>query len=163
MEKAEGQSFITEDFIKQAEYNYSSERIIAIREEWSRDYPYLKDFLEVIRGMKDGVEVAHLINSKFEEFSGKFSDTCKEKNYPFSEEAANAYLGLSRYGLAFMQSILNVLYKVGVVGLKLTPQQRRVFSFSENINIEKYHIEMTTKVYVHKAFCVSLSIRSSEQ
>lgn len=113
--------------------------------------------------MKDGVEVAHLITPKFENFCETFFEKSQEINYPFSEEAENAFLDMQKYGLTFMRSILSVLYKVGVVGLKLSPEDRRVFSFSENVRIEKHHIERTTRVYVHKAFWVALSIRSSEQ
>lgn len=163
MEMAEGQSYITEEDIKRAEYNYSSERVVALCEEWSRQYPYLRDFLDFLRKMKDGVEVAHLITPKFENFCETFFEKSQENNYPFSEEAENAFLDMQKYGLTFMRSILSVLYKVGVVGLKLSPEDRRVFSFSENVRIEKHHIERTTRVYVHKAFWVALSIRSSEQ
>lgn len=163
MEMAEGQSYITEEDIKRAEYNYSSERVVALCEEWSRQYPYLRDFLDFLRKMKDGVEVAHLITPKFENFCETFFEKSQEINYPFSEEAENAFLDMQKYGLTFMRSILSVLYKVGVVGLKLSPEDRRVFSFSENVRIEKHHIERTTRVYVHKAFWVALSIRSSEQ
>ncbi|MFT9360056.1 P-loop ATPase, Sll1717 family [Acetobacter okinawensis] len=162
LEIAEGKSYISDTDIKKAEYNYSNERVIALCEEWSRLYPYLNNFLDVVRGINDGVEVSHLLGTKFQEFCAEYSDISKQKNYDFSSEAANAYLDLKKSGIIFIRIIIGILYKVGVVGLKLHSNTKRVFLFSEDIKIDSRHIELTSKIYVHKAFWVALGIQGND-
>ena len=162
LEMAEGKSFISEVEIKRAEYNYSSERVQALCEEWSREYPYLRQIIDIIRGIQDGVEVSHLINEKFVDFCADYSDAAKQKNYPYGAESENAYLDSQKFGLVFLQVILGILYKVGVIGLKLHSNTKRIFLFSEDVKIEPKHIEPTSKIYIHKAFWVNLGIQSSD-
>ncbi|MCG4260773.1 hypothetical protein K6W36_09255 [Acetobacter senegalensis] len=162
LEVAEGKSFISDTDIKKAEYNYSNERVIALCEEWSRLYPYLTNFLDVVRGINDGVEVSHLLSGKFQEFCAEYSDFSKKNNYDYSIEAENAYLDMKKSGLVFIRLILGILYKVGVIGLKLHSNTKRVFLFSEDLKIDQRHIELTSKVYVHKAFWVALGIQGGD-
>lgn len=162
LEAAAGKSFISDTDIKRAEYNYSNERVNALCEEWSRIYPYLNNFLDIVRGIHDGVEASHLLNTKFQNFCAEYSDISKKNNYAFFTESENSYLDMHKYGFIFLRIILGVLYKVGVVGLKLHANTKRVFLFSEDLKIDPRHIESTSKVYVHKAFWVALGIQNND-
>ena len=158
LEASEGRPNITETAIKDAEYIYSSERVDAICDEWRREFPYLREFLNFIRGINDGIEVSHLMAKKLSKFSEEYSDISKKNQFFFEEESTKAFIEPDNYGLNFTQIILDVLYKTGVVGLKLSTQTRRIFSFTENIKVDLRHIDVLTKVYVHKAFWISLGI-----
>ncbi len=162
IEKAEGASEIIPRTIKDAEYLYSEDRVVAVCDEWRREYPNLKKMCGILRLMSDGVEVAHYRTKKLEEFCLEFPRDTAGEEMPLSRLADDAACDAQQAGLPFLQLIFSILYRSGIVGLKLAPTTTRIYSFHDGVNVEPDHISLTTKVYVHKAFWITFGIRTSE-
>jgi hypothetical protein len=162
LEKAEGKTAITATSIKEAEFIYSDERLTALCDEWRREYPNLRHFSNLLRGFSEGSEVGHLRTTKLESFCLALPVGLTGEERKLLDFADNAAMDAQEGGLAFLRILLSILYRTGLIGLKLSSTTARTFSFHDDIQVSPDHIELTTRVYVHKAFWVSLGIKTSE-
>jgi hypothetical protein len=162
IEKAEGSGIITGQIIKDAEYLYSEERLTALCDEWRREVPNLRHLSNFLRGFSDGSEVGHLRNNRLEQICMQIPRQLTGMEaalLPFVDEAA---MDAQEGGFAFLRVLLAILYRTGMVGLKLSSTTIRVFSYHDEVAVYPEHIELTTRVYVQKAFWVTLGVKTTE-
>jgi hypothetical protein len=150
-EQADSISKMTWAILLKAEVEYSRRRMLAVVDEWKDSYY--------------GLQATHCFLKRakrmfvFDDFSD--SDTDQILSHSLCEkcswlkELQEGYLGNQMFLPEIKLEILNALYLVGVLGVKLSDSQPVVYSFDRPLSLEDKDIKTAT-FYIHKMFWAAL-------
>jgi len=156
IEQVMNKKSITVKAIKEAEGEYSRDRLRYLADEWTSDCPNLLEFVKVLRKQPVRFPIQAL-NKACEEFCLNF--TCN--NLGSSEpKYANSYLSQLAFRTAhgysdlnlFRNSLIQTFYKVGMLGVKIDTYESFIWSSSQRRGISGTEINNNTKLEVHPAF-----------
>lgn len=154
--RAEGNAKITPTMIKDAEGEYSRQRLRSIADEWSAEYPHLMTVVEVLKGRPSSFPLSTISDDDCVTLAIKLLDK-DVKN----EDLSNALTVIERDPAntgKLRQWIAAVLYQVGVVGFKLERFEGIVWSTSGRRSVSTSEISDDIRVSVHPCFWRSLGI-----
>lgn len=149
--------------VKQAELKYSIERINAVEDEWSENYGEITRITNFLNGIHDGFNLRNIKDDSFAEllveqdfinhFKGELFETCfKWKN----AKSDNLNFRI------FLSEIFEILYRLGIVGIKRNSNTPIEYYYTELAPISKSDFLSDVKIYVHKAFHSVLRINYKE-
>ena len=105
-----------------AEGEYSRTRLRALGDEWSGDYPTLLEFAKILQRRQESFKIETIEDSKL----GDLCLTVASENpkgrgilQQFAMQVADCVLDVSAFKIALIQ----MFYRVGLVGLKLQPHE----------------------------------------
>jgi hypothetical protein len=147
---------ITPQMLKEAEGEYSRQRLRSLADEWIADYPYLMMVLGTLKGKPSSFKLNVISDEECVSLAIRLMDN------PIKDEQLSSALiemeknldsteGLRRW-------IASVLYRVGVTGLKLETFESVVWSTSGRRSISLAEIAPTARLTVHSCFWRSLGI-----
>lgn len=156
IKQAEGNPQITPNMIKEAEGEYSRHRLRSLADEWYADYPYLMIILDLLKGRSAHFRVESLTDDECVELAIRLMDreiVDEDVSYAVKEIERN-----TANTDALRRSIAALLYRVGVVGLKLEKFESVVWSSSGRRSISISEISPGTKMSIHPCFWRSLGV-----
>lgn len=112
---AEGKAKFTQSSIAQAEPIYSQNRLRALADEWSVDYPNLIELTFFLRKMPVRFRANELVDELGDKMLAFLTNGPNKQDVIF-EIMTQKFEGDDFWG--FAQEMLKILYRVGVVGLK---------------------------------------------
>jgi hypothetical protein len=148
---------ITSSMLKEAEGEYSRQRLRSLGDEWIADYPDLLAFIDVLKNKparfsvqditdEQCLNLAILVLDSGEEVTGELKEALREiENDPTRTTA-------------FRNWLVAVFYRVGIVGLKLESFDAVVWSTTGRRSISAAEIAPATRVAVHPCYWRSLGI-----
>lgn len=151
-----GLSFITATRIRDAETNYSDVRLKALCDEWIVDYPNLMKFISILRGRKTSFYFCEITkeqtdNLVVEVLSSNVKDSC------YIEDSCHKYYENHTRYEQFLEWMLRLFYKIGVVGIK--PRNKAVsWSFKCENLIHDSQITGVERVEICPMFYRALGI-----
>jgi hypothetical protein len=154
--QAQGNPQITPQMLKEAEGEYSRLRLRSLADEWSADYPFLMSFIDILKGRSAQFPLGSISNDECVGLAIRLL----EQQLP-DEELLNAVKGVDKDpgntgGLR--RCIAALLYRVGVVGLKLEKFESVAWSTSGRRSISISEMGPEVKISVHPCFWRSLGI-----
>ncbi|MCK3776481.1 hypothetical protein MZK49_07030 [Ensifer sesbaniae] len=155
--RAEGTTRITAALIRQAEVQYSQQRLQSLGDEWRRDYPNLSRATSLL----SRVENPFSIESLGKERAEKAAITILEANGPQDEifvAAQSYYLEERTSWEDFVESLMLINYMVGLVGIKPEPHLGRQWSYLDQPTMTRDQLKASSQIDVHKTFWASLGV-----
>jgi hypothetical protein len=155
IKRAEGNPQITPQMIKDAEGEYSRQRLRSLADEWSADYPYLMTIFDVLKGRAAHFCIERITDDECVDLAIRLMNEVRDDDMLSSireieKNPANTD-GLRR-------SVVALLYRVGVVGLKLERFEGVAWSTSGRRSVSISEIRQGVKVSIHPCFWRSLGI-----
>lgn len=162
-EEASGRTDITPTVIQTAELKYSNGRLDSLAQEWFSFYPQLKVHIDFLKGLKSRLLLSEIpikaINDyimSLYRFEGKSDD-----------EVTNSGLRMFHLGgvesagqaLPLLRTLIPVLYRVGVVGIKRPNQGRFIFTDQPGASALAETIEPEYAIAVHPMMFAALETR----
>ncbi|MHC4132077.1 MAG: P-loop ATPase, Sll1717 family [Planctomycetota bacterium] len=157
IQQAKGQATIKERMIKQAEGEYSRDRLRYLADEWFSDYPNLVEFAMILKKRKKHFRIGNLNDKDCEDFCLNFCITNSTAQDYFSN-LANHLVNANLSAEDFRKQIFPVFYKVGIVGLKIESYEKYSWTTTDSRNISSAEISDNTRVAIHPAFWRVLGI-----
>lgn len=160
IEQARGEPQIKQRMIKQAEGEYSRDRLRYLADEWNADYPNLANFALILKKKNPRFRIGDLSDKDCEEFCLDFcvSDDIQAGYFlNLATHLVNTQLSPSD----FRKSIFPIFYKMGLVGLKIESYEKYVWTTFSPRNISSAEISDNTRIAVHPAFWRVLGIRKT--
>jgi hypothetical protein len=162
LKESQGKTEITTEIIKLAEKAYSADRIESLKYEWFVEHPLLDKYIDVLHDRNSNFKAGAITDDQLEllilqlvespelnaDIAVKSAHTYMKSGYP----ASNAYMAQLR------QNILYILYKVGVVGIKVNGTSSVKWSHDRSQDLTAKNIENTSIVYIHKILWRALAI-----
>jgi len=140
-----------------AESQYSEKRLKSLKEEWGNVFPSFEDTVEVIRNIKSTFTRSMIKDTTMEDImvnlsEGDSRDPCVAIVHKYYE--ANSAVKESE-----IQTImLSCLYRVGVLGLKVSSSDTYIWSHVDQSSVTKGEIKRAEHFKVHKMLHRSLDI-----
>ena len=159
IEAAEGKPRVNVDTLKRAEGEYSRQRLSALGDEWSTDYPGLLDFVDILKKRSPSFS---LIQVKYDDISELCLKSAIE--YPsdsgiLREHARNVAEGLVDV-IDFKRTLFMVFYRIGLVGLKLETFESASWVDELGQGVSPSEIDDSTGIVVHPTYWRSLGINT---
>jgi hypothetical protein len=152
---AEGKAKIRPEMLLEAESRYSRDRLRALADEWSSDYQNLIElvfFLIRFPGRFNKSEV----QAKIEDCMLKFLFADNKEDYIYG-------LILEKFNSedidGFIQAMLKILFRVGVVGIRYGSYADMCWSYKGHKLVGSY-IDDNATIYIHPAFWCVLGIEA---
>lgn len=150
--------------IKSAEIKYSIERLNAVEDEWSENYGEIIKITSFLHNIHDGFNIKNIKEDPFAEllieqefvdnFKGELYDTCVKWKQAKSD---NINFRI------FLSELLEVLYRIGIIGIKRSSTLPVEFYYNESSPCLKSDFNKDVKLYVHKAFHSALRINPKSE
>lgn len=149
LEQAEGQTIVTASLIRRAEGEYSRIRRQALEYEWQSAFPQLSRLLDYLKQFRKTVVT-------FDEFCNKeliedLALPMTEKRFDYDPlfEQAQALFTATGDPCVFARSALNILYRVGAVGLKPHPGDRFYYSHRDEPVFNTDSLAAGARIQIH--------------
>lgn len=159
IKKSDNKSYINTDIVKQAESSYSTDRLEALEDEWNENYGDIKSTFNCYVGIYDGFRLKSLKEDMFMEiyvpdnlnnYRGKLHEI-------ISKWKANTFSFNT-----FIKELIMIHYKLGVIGIKKSPNYSTLFYYDEN-TISINDLNNDCRFYIHKAYYSALRINVKAQ
>lgn len=157
---ADGKAKITSEIVKQAEGEYSEDRLRSISEEWFSDYPNLRECIPILKHKNHTFNLSSIGDEELGNVAlAAATHDAKAPGDPLFH-AATDYLEDRSSATEFASKLIRVFYQVGIVGLKLEATETIQWSIDKHRPIHGGEITGETRVSVHKCFWRALCINT---
>jgi hypothetical protein len=155
---AEGKAQFSQTVLRSAEGDYSRDRLRALADEWSADYPNLAALSALLRKQNYMFRLEDLKDEVCDEVCLR-ALTEEPLHDDVLREASDGLVERRISHAQFRQIVIKAFYHVGLVGL--APSGGEAISWSTNTDrsVSIAEIEPTTRVYVHPFAWRTLGIR----
>ncbi|AMO67328.1 P-loop ATPase, Sll1717 family [Zhongshania aliphaticivorans] len=160
--ESQGKTEITASIIKLAEKSYSVDRIESLKYEWFVEHPLLDKYIDVLHRRNSNFKAGTISDDQLELLILELAE-CPESNADIAVKSAHSYMKIgypssNAYMAQLRQNILFILYKVGVVGIKVNGSSSVKWSYDRSQDLTAKNIENTSIVYIHKILWRALAI-----
>lgn len=159
LELAEGKNQITSEMVKDAELNYSKERLISLAYEWSLFLPYLSVTARLLYGLPVSFDLSLLdekyFTDKYDELMNEIPDDSKD---PLTRQLSSIYQSGSNFQ-SIRNYIIREFYRIGLIGIKSSPNEPKKWSYFNNQNsLVASEVKSNSILYIHPIFYRALGI-----
>ncbi|WP_333631513.1 P-loop ATPase, Sll1717 family [Agrobacterium cavarae] len=155
--RAEGTTRITAALIRQAEVQYSQQRLQSLGDEWRRDYPNLLLATSLLSRVENPFTIESLGIEKAEKAAVAILEANAARD-EILEFAESYYFEDKTTWQEFVENILLISYMVGLVGVKPEPHLGRQWSYLDQPTMTRDQLKSTSLIDVHKTFWASLGV-----
>lgn len=150
--------------LKQAEASYSIERLQALEDEWSENFGEIIKILNFLRGMHNGFNLYNIKEDSFAELlvEPDFINSFKGDLYDACLKWKQAKSDIMNFRI-FLSELLNILYRIGIIGIKRRPDSPIEYYYSELHPTTKSDFDNNVRIYIHRALYSVLKIVVKEQ
>lgn len=161
IQKATDKPTITAQMIREAEGDYSHNRLRSLADEWAGDYPSILDFISRLRARRKRFSILEVTDGEIGECCLQSEISGRLPRDPLSV-AAREVVNEETSVAEFRRIVFQVFYRVGLVGLKLQTFETFLFMTSKRRIVAKSEINDGTRVEIHPAFWRVLGTRTEE-
>ncbi len=158
IKQAPGNAQITPQMLKEAEGEYSRQRLRSLADEWSADFPYLMSIFDVLKGRTAQFPIKSISDDDCVELAIRLMDQSI-----VDEELHGAINQVERNPAStdnLRRCVVALLYRVGVVGLKLERFESVEWSTSGRRSVSISEIAPGVRVSIHPCFWRSFRNKS---
>lgn len=154
---ADDKTKFTWDIIKQAELDYSVERLQAVGDEWLENYGNLDCIYGFLVQLTPVFELDNIKTSAEEYFLERIYSNDINRLSP------NIKLVFQNFGTDFdidaiLKRLLLILYEVGILGVKLAPETKLEYFYEYNNPLVIRDFNERSKFYIHPMFHRALRV-----
>jgi hypothetical protein len=161
IKQAPGNAQITPQMLKEAEGEYSRQRLRSLADEWSADFPYLMSIFDVLKGRTAQFPIKSISDDDCVELAIRLMDQSI-----VDEELHGAINQVERNPAStdnLRRCVVALLYRLGVVGLKLERFESVEWSTSGRRSVSISEIAPGVRVSIHPCFWRSLGINPDDE
>lgn len=145
-----------------AEAIYSGKRLNSLSEEWSQIYPSLLTITEILRGKKANISRSDLSGTELQDIiielfsNSELDDPCSDICRRYMESKSSVK------DSEILSTFLTALYKVGILGIKLSSLDTFVWSYIDQPSISLGDAKRTLSIKIHKMMHRVLDIQTNQ-
>jgi len=147
--------------ISDAELQYSRKRRNALIDEWLNTYPSVGVALDVIRGMPESFSRSAITDEMIDVVAIQASALHTEDELVrLSQKLYDPSTSTTRAQV--LNCVLQVLYKIGAIGIKFSAESPYIWSFRDQASISYGEAKRAMSIRVHKMLWRGLEIRTGQ-
>lgn len=117
LKRSEGKGCVSVQTVRDAEREYSAQRIESLSYEWINHYPHLRDYFSILERMPYKFKLSQITKEKIDEFALKFAFDGGTDPDPVIR-VAHGYLNSGGSSHSVVIALAKALYTTGALGLK---------------------------------------------
>ncbi len=162
LNESQGKSEISTSIIKLAEKTYSADRIESLKYEWFVEHPQLDKYIDLLHHKNSNFKVNSISDEQLEQLILELVES-PELDSDIAVKSAHSFMkseypSSQAYMIQLRQNILYILYKIGVVGIKVDGTSTVKWSHDRTQDLTAKKIENISIVYIHKILWRALAI-----
>lgn len=164
-EVASGNSTVSVTNMRKAEGEYSRKRKDALLQEWLSSFPTLSELMDFVSSArKPGFSLSdHGIDEAIDDMALNIAGKDKIFYDPMHEICSSYMNGGKKSRGDVMQEAVSILYRVGVIGVKISDKDHFVYSHSDQPIISASVVTKACKVKVHPMLQAAFHLHDSNQ
>jgi hypothetical protein len=155
--QARGNPIISPLMLKEAEGEYSRQRLRSLADEWIADYPDLMDFVDILKNRPSTFSVSDITDDQCFDLAVRLLEGSRKREGELGDILHQINVNPTDVG-PFRNWLVTSFYRVSLVGLKLEAFETVVWSTSGRRSISEAEIDPKTRVSIHPMFWRSLGI-----
>ncbi len=142
----------------QALHEYSRSRLRALADEWAADYPLMLEFIDVLRNRPTSFKAGGISGAEVQELCLDVVVANPDSRGMLFDMASSLIDGVGSTD-TFRATLLQIFYRVGLVGLKVSPDEAAFWSRDSSQSIALNQIDPNTSVCVAPKYAIALNVR----
>jgi hypothetical protein len=155
--QAQGNPIISPHMLKEAEGEYSRQRLRSLADEWIADYPELLDLIDILKNRPSTFGVSDITDEQCFDLAIKLFDDGRKRDGELGDVLRRIEVNPTDVG-SFRNWLVASFYRVSLIGLKLEAFEAVVWSTSGRRSISEAEITPKTRISIHPMFWRSLGI-----
>lgn len=160
IDKSNGQSVITREIVALAEPEYSRERLKAVDDEWDENFGSILPLCNFLRNGPSSFRIGDLTSNQLE--STLLAEIKKKQSAAYQIQQ-DFIVGVNSSLTDAIKKIVCVLYRVGILGVKVSSTEATTYSHNSSILLEPDDLSENSKCYVHLMFHAALKISKEKK
>jgi hypothetical protein len=148
LKRSEGKGCVTAQTVREAEMEYSAQRIESLSYEWINHYPELNKYLSILERMTNKFRLSAITKEKVDSFALHYAMDGENSSDPVIR-AAYTYINNGSSTHNFIIALTKALFTVGILGIKPDGFSGQLWSFSDTRPPTDGQIKPTSTVFVH--------------
>lgn len=144
-----------------AELQYSRKRRNALVDEWLNTYPSVATALDALRGMQESFSRSAITDDIIDSTAVQISSLQREDELVRLSRKLYDPAG-STTRAQVLNCLLQILYKIGAIGVKFSAESPYIWSFRDQPSISYGEAKRAISIRVHKMLWRGLEIRTSQ-
>lgn len=136
---------------------YSKSRLRAVADEWSADYSTLLDFAKILERRPQSFKISTIDDDDVESLCLTICSESPKSNCIIMQNAMNVVDCISS-AYEFKVFLVKIFYRIGIIGLKLRPQDGTSWAEEVVRGISFAEIDKETSVVIHPKYHRALGI-----
>ena len=149
--KATDRPQITVQLLRDAEGEYSRNRLRCLADEWFADYPNLIEFAALLENMPRSFRMNELPDEKCGEFALTFLSTSIAEQDELSR-AADQFINVHIKADDFRKTVFYAFYRVGMIGLKIQTSEQLAWATTGRRSVSRSEVPSDARVSIHPMF-----------
>lgn len=162
LESAAGASLISPAAVRDSEVAYSQERLKAVCQEWSREYPELEKCTDILKRKKNGFTHSDVDRDSIEALSNEIFLLDLPDKGVISRDV-ELYLNKDISRATLLNRLMAILYIVGIVGIKRDGHESAIWSSQDSALVTESEVKRSSHFYVHPMFWRVLGTHSDKR
>lgn len=142
---------------RQALQQYSRSRLRALGDEWAADYPMLLEFIDVLKNRPSSFKAVTITRKEIEDLCLEVVIANPEGRGVLFNLASSLVNGVGSSDM-FKSTLLQIFYRVGLVGLKVSPAEPAYWSHDTSISVGLKQIDDDTSICVAPKYSIALNV-----
>jgi hypothetical protein len=155
--QAQGNPVISPQMLKEAEGEYSRQRLRSLADEWIADYPDLMIFVDILKNRPSTFGVSEITDEQCFDLAVGLLEDGRKREGELGDVLRQIEVNPADVG-PFRDWLVAAFYRVSLVGLKLEAFEGVVWSTSGRRSISEAEIGLKTRVSIHPMFWRSLGV-----
>ena len=159
LDLVEGKSSIPASTIKEAEAEYSRQRLRSLGDEWSGDFPQLVQATQLLNGRPGSFKVRDITSSDLDDFILNVCTDLPSDSllYKLATELTD---GKRTYN-SFVTYLVKMFYRTGIVGVKPDAFNEIQWAYREKTSISDGQIDAGSALHIHQMVWRALGIHNA--
>jgi len=156
---ADGKTKISREIIKDAEDEYSHDRLKALNDEWLENYGNIHCLYGFLKNVQNGFKMREVETVAEEYFidviaSDRIKTVCDEFKQYFTK------FGEKFDTVTLLKKILILSYEIGLLGIKISPDKPLEYIYESYSAIEIIDLNDDSKFYIHPMYHKALRVKN---
>ncbi len=144
-----GKSKITAQTIRDSEISYSKDRLDSLSYEWGADYPLFHIYTNILRRKSSVFTHSDISREMIDELSIELILNEAHSNDPVRKWAISYYEKSEFSRSTFLNKLLSVLYKIGIIGVKKDSHSSVVWYQDNDLTISESEFKRSSFIHIH--------------
>lgn len=162
LEHAEDRNLVSAKCVSDAENEYSKRRLNSLQEEWGATYPHLTIYTKILFNRPISFKLSTVSKDTMEELLYNEFSSELESNDIVIAAAVDFFMNEKGTLHFVIQTLFNVFYVVGIIGIKPDSTSTTLWSFHSNDGPSSGSIKPNSVASVHPTFWRTLGIKYTE-